>query len=157
MHSDRPTHTPPSLNPSPPKRARVAGPEPSTLRPLPLPLLLLTLATILHRSALALQPSLAKRPSSSSSPQYTANLIAYERYEAGAVALLRAVINGTGGVGSGGGRVELRARIMLVELLGRTEGKLESGEGEAEKRRWVESEKVVAKGVRVLAVAACVS
>jgi hypothetical protein len=124
-------HSPPSSanNPSPAKRPRLALP-PFPL--LPLPLLLTTFATVLHRSAVALQPILALPPTSSEA--YNATRKAYVEYESKAILCLRRVINGEAGDVSD--KDALKARILLVELLERVEG------GN------VESEKVIARGVR---------
>lgn len=102
---------------------------------LPLPLLLLTYAQTLHNSALILEPLLAQ--ANIPPVQYSQYWAKYQQCEGGAIASLRSVIAGAGGssgFGFGGGRLELRARILLVEILGKT-----VGTGEAEK--------VVAKGV----------
>lgn len=101
--------------------------------PLPLPLLLLNYAQLLHNSALALEPYLAQ--SKLPIQVYTTKWNEYQRFEMGAIVVLRNLIAGGGGIGIGGGRLELRARIMLVEILSKT-----SKDGG-------EAEKVVAKGV----------
>lgn len=135
--SSKPIHTPPSsLDQSPSKRARLdsnsalggshsqegykatAFQQPQ-LQPLPLPLLLLTLAHSLHASALSVHPVLARRPASANSLQRYANAwSSYTRLTAGAVALLRKCVEVAkeGGEGSGSGRVEVRARALLAEV-----------------------------------------
>lgn len=133
--ASRPIHTPPSsLEQSPTKRARLdsaaalggsqegynttAFQQPQ-LQPLPLPLLLLTLAHSLHSSALSLHPILARRPASANSLQrYATAWSSYTRLTAGAVALLRKCVEVAkeGGEGSGSGRIEVRARALLAEV-----------------------------------------
>lgn len=143
LHPTRPIHTPPSsLEQSPTKRARLDAstsslPPPqataTALQPLPLPILLLTLAQSLHSSSLTLHPLLARRPSSPNSlTRYATAWSTYARLLAGAIALLRKCVEVcvAGGDGTGGGRVELRARGLLVECLMEMGGK---GKGEAEK------------------------
>lgn len=102
---------------------------------IPLPLLLLTYATHLHSLALSLEPSLTQ--SNLPTEIYSSNWSEYQRLEAGAILVLRNLIHSGGGTGVGGGRLELRGRIMLVEILMKTEGT-----GEAEK--------IVAKGVSLV-------
>lgn len=95
------------------------------LKDLPLPLLLLTLAQACHSSALSLHPVLSRRPStaagSNSHQRYAQAWLSYTRLIAAAIALLRKVVEltqgGAGGEGAAGGRMELRARLMLAEVL----------------------------------------
>lgn len=138
-------HTPPSSleqRGSPKKRARfdasvleqpqdepmplATAEQPAVaLKDLPLPLLLLTLAQACHSSALSLHPVLSRRPStaagSNAQQRYAQAWLSYTRLIAAAIALLKKVVElaqgGAGGEGAAGGRMELRARAMLAEML----------------------------------------
>lgn len=158
----RPVGTPPSSsNPSPPKRPRMsmkmtfrAGerkedgmeidsvPSPSSLgsslRPLPLPVLLLIQAH-LHQSALV--TPIAPSPQSSSKQNeasiYADRWVEWMRKAGATIAALRSVIATSGeSAGIGGSKIELRARCELAEIL------IREMEGTAE------AEKVISKGVR---------
>lgn len=99
-------------SPSPTKRQRLSSPTPSSTLS---PLVLLTLSTHLHNSALSLLPLQSEEDWS-----------AYQRYETGAIELLRRVLS----LGEGEGGVECRARGMLVQLLWGAGGERERGEAE---------------------------
>jgi hypothetical protein len=123
----------------------------TTLRPLPLPILLLIQAQI-HQSSLVTpiirprQHSPPKSTASSTSSStdlaaeiaYTEEWIEWMRKSGGIVAALRSVIAKSGdNAGVSGGRLDLRARCELAEIL------IREMEGTAE------AEKVISKGVRI--------
>ena len=108
-------------------------PPPHPLQPLPVPLLLLTLALAARQQATALQLHLAVRPNLSSQAELSAYGETWKRYvqhQHDAVGYLSALVEmGAGGM-TGGQRVVLRARGMLVEWL--AEGGVMGGKGTVE-------------------------
>lgn len=161
-------HTPPSsLDPnsrdrSSPKRPRLANSTASTasdpmqdvtmqdtrpdqqLRDLPMPILLLIIASDLHSQALALHPILARRPSSTNSiTRYSHAWNRYAQLLGGAITCLRVVLSSctsnSGSRDGAGGRIELRTRCLLAETLVR----LTSGHPRARR----EAEVVINQGV----------
>ncbi|BGP14233.1 hypothetical protein JCM10213_005876 [Rhodosporidiobolus nylandii] len=114
------------------------APTTPPLRPLPPLVSLLALASSLRQTALSLLPSLAKRPSTSgqsSQARYAYAFNAYAQAKAGEVAALRAACSLAAASGEyRGGRMELRARAMVAEVLVEQieEGQGTQGEGEAE-------------------------
>ncbi|KAK4047587.1 hypothetical protein OIO90_006128 [Microbotryomycetes sp. JL221] len=112
MHQDDATST----------RTDVNAAMSSDLRDLPVPIILLTLASSLHSFALAQQPTLTRKPASTRQQQrYDIAWQAYSRSLALSIVVLRRLLElvGPGQESSGmaSGRIELRARIMLVECL----------------------------------------
>ncbi|GAA6055986.1 hypothetical protein JCM3770_000765 [Rhodotorula araucariae] len=93
----------------------------SPLAPLPAPVALLATAVSLRAAAQALLPSLAKRPSSSSSSSQTRYAQAWAEYvraATAAIVVLRAAVHLTAAASEwSGGRIELRANAMLAETL----------------------------------------
>lgn len=115
-----PTHASPkrALSPGPPaKRARLSPPTSSRpLGPLPLPLLLLAAAQTFHEAALALHTPLARLPSEAKAPAYARAWIEYRRLQGAALGALRSILQ-CEEASVGGGRLELRARVLMVEIL----------------------------------------
>ncbi|BGP38300.1 hypothetical protein JCM10450v2_002246 [Rhodotorula kratochvilovae] len=97
------------------------APFQSPLARLPAPVGLLATAVSLRATAQSLLPSLAKRPTSSSTSSQTRYAQAwaeYTRASTAAVVVIRAAVHLTAGASEwSGGRVELRANAMLAETL----------------------------------------
>lgn len=117
------------------KKARVDRDE-SSLRTLPLPVALLASATHEYNLAKSMHAHLARRPSTEHAG-YASTYAAYTRSIDTACRLCRtAIATGTGSVGAG--RLELRARLMLVQLL---TGHVATPEAETE------ADALIAKGI----------
>lgn len=131
--------------------------EPSpTLQPLPTPVLLLAAAQEANSKLQALQPRLTVLSSSASLEKSKAHADAYTesiRLDAFIIVALRSVINSgqnsTGmSVGIGGGRLELRARCQLAEILIRNFAASSDGISSTLGRSGMaEVEDVIAKGL----------
>ncbi|KAM0755166.1 hypothetical protein T439DRAFT_322218 [Meredithblackwellia eburnea MCA 4105] len=105
------------------KRVRLTPPIPDSIAitpALPTTLALLCSATHLHSKASNLHSFLTKKPSSTvREQQYASAWLEYHRLEGTALSLLESVIQGVrdGSGRVGGGRLDLRARILAIEIL----------------------------------------
>lgn len=110
-------------------------PTTQPLQPLPIPLLLLTLAIAARQQATALEPELAVRPGSTNPDQITAYGDKWKRYlqhQHDAVGYLSALVEVGPGSITGGQRLMLRARGLLVEWVAEGNSSRHVGMAEAQ-------------------------
>lgn len=95
------------------------GPSSTPLRSIPFPVLLLAQAQIHHSMISLIQPALSLPPTITTANSYAELYVHLVRTLGSAVAALRCIINNgnNGSEGMGNGRIELRARCELAEIL----------------------------------------
>lgn len=114
---------------------QVDPPPAQPLQPLPVPLLLLTLAIAARQQAAALEPQLAVRPDPAKPDELDRYGQAWRRYvqhQHDAVGYLTDLIEVGAGSMTGGQRIILRARGLLVEWLSQDPGGTQVGMAEAQ-------------------------